>query len=226
LKEHDIDEYFLDDEGEWTQNDQGGWSWRASEHDIHFDFDEDKDSLRVPNVGSDPENFLTDSSQDLLLTSLGSRLLSSATSSLADTHNQSTREHNRSPIADPDRNWCFLDQSRDDPDPVQMPPSSASAHLSTLMQDKVPPLIVRNNTQELLLQRPLSGTAYLDHLNACDMNFDSDSEMLYDFDTPDSVAEDRVTPTCSPFKSDVEPFLIRVGDRWEEEGVWLDFDID
>jgi len=65
LKDHNVDEYFLDDEGEWTQEGKGSWSWRAFEPLVHLDFDEDEHGTRA---GSDLDEFPSDSSQNLFST--------------------------------------------------------------------------------------------------------------------------------------------------------------
>jgi hypothetical protein len=62
LNDHHIDEYPLDDEGEWMQDRAGDWIWRASEHLMHFDLDTDEHG---PRADSDLEDFPSDSSQDL-----------------------------------------------------------------------------------------------------------------------------------------------------------------
>ena len=61
LKHHNIDEY-LDDEGEWTQDGEGGWDWQTFRPLMPLDFDKNE---AEPN---DLEGFSPESSQDLLLT--------------------------------------------------------------------------------------------------------------------------------------------------------------
>ncbi|KIM89005.1 hypothetical protein PILCRDRAFT_207948 [Piloderma croceum F 1598] len=63
LDKHNVDEYFLDDEGEWMQDGSGDWIWRASEPMMHFDFD--AEDAHEQSVGSDME-FPSDSSEGLL----------------------------------------------------------------------------------------------------------------------------------------------------------------
>lgn len=64
LEKHNVDEYFLDDEGEWMQDGSGDWIWRASEPMMDFDFD--TEDAHDQSVGSDLEEFPSDSSEGLL----------------------------------------------------------------------------------------------------------------------------------------------------------------
>jgi hypothetical protein len=65
LEKHDVDEYFLDDEGEWMQDGSGDWIWRASEPLMHFHFDTEDahEQSVVGDIASDSsEGLLTPSS--------------------------------------------------------------------------------------------------------------------------------------------------------------------
>jgi len=67
LNDHDIPEYFLDSEGEWTQDGRGGWCWRTFEPLLYLD--SDAEDRFGPSTSNDEDFPLVDPSQGLLLTS-------------------------------------------------------------------------------------------------------------------------------------------------------------
>lgn len=224
LKDYNTDEYFLDDEGEWMQDGVRGWVWRASERLVHFDSDIDED-YRL-STGTDLEETLTDSSQDLFLTPCSQTLLPN----LLDTDSrQISAETDNSEIKSQDcgaapcvPNTTHLDTSPSNPTSNQEQPSN---------------LIARH-------QHPLSKPAYLDQSVKYDMDTHSDassvSDILHDFeyDVP-GILSGSFTPAASDIDSrDSEsvngtagtvtrPQSVEAppgGGDWEESSL-LDFDM-
>lgn len=242
LHEHHIDEYLLDDEGEWTQDDEGGWVWRVLDHDIRFDFD-DEDELRDPSIDSDLEEFGPDSTQDFILAPLRTQLQSSLSPSLLKTQDQGSWTSGKFSGADSDSHWNLQDKSQDG---FELSFPNASARSSSPILDHMSSLILPSNEGAHNSIRSshytLSGSAYLENSTSCDKCFysgsDSSSEVLHDFDNDmhatlsdfpaalfgdgihepnESFIEEGFTETCSGVEDSGE---------WDEEGGLLEFDMD
>lgn len=252
LQGHNIDEYFIDNEGDWTQDGDNGWAWRAAEPLL--DFGDDK-----LGAYSDLEEFTSDSSQDLHL----ARPLSQSKLSqppFTDTHNYTSRAQADFKRADLDLDLDSAASSQDvNVDAYQFVITSNAPgypKIETLqnlerrssslpISESEPPSIFAKHGHE----SPRFESSYLDHSIIIDMDSNSDSgansDILHHFG--DNVPERHSSPLAAltdehiPNKSitsdpvdmtdpvsqadfDMRTSETDLIDNWSEEGL-LDFDM-
>lgn len=151
LKDHDVDEYFLEDEGEWTQDDSGVWIWRAADSALDLDCDEEDE-----NESSDLDDFPLAAGPDLF---------SALPYSPAPSNNPQLR-HYAPDATDSDQDWGYLEESR--------------AETSTLEITTAPNSFGNSQTSYPLnnSQGVLEPASHLDHpMFDMDMQSDSGSEL-------------------------------------------------
>jgi len=204
LKDHNVDEDFLDDEGEWTQYHKGGWCWRAFEPLMHLDIDKDE---HEPSAGSDPEEFPSDSSLDLFLTPPHSQPQFSP-----DIIDACTRHYRQigTESVDPDRDLNRKAKSQDYvPDIAPLNTSEHTPlpyHLEGIASNltssqEPPPNPIAGH------QRPVSQSDSHDMGSLFDS--DSNSDIIYDFDqdVPEILSG---LPSADEIHSRDHEFVIRV----------------
>jgi hypothetical protein len=233
LENHNVDEYFLDDEGEWMRDGSGDWIWRASKPMMHFDFNT-KDA-HEQSIGSDMEEFPSDSSEGPLTPS--SQWLSSP--NMIDRH----RRQSSAETVGPDQDSKCEAKSQD----------CGAEFITPNTPDYTPLLYQLDNTssnpimQENPIARHQREPAYLDYpINYHKdpySDLDSNSDILDDCDEdvpeilsgspfPDEIlsGDDQFvnetftagTVPYPPSNTDMEGLIVDWGD--EEETGLLDLD--
>lgn len=239
--EHHMDEYFLDNESDWTQDGEGAWVWHALEHDTHFGFGEE-DDFHVPDTSSDLEEFSLNSPHDLILAPL--RTQHSPPPGLPNAHPLRSSQF---PGADSHSNWHSQSKSQDG---SGLLPLNGSARSSTLMPDCLSPLVLPSNKEVHPSIRSsyytLSGPAYLEKSASCDKRSHSGSDsgsevIIYDFDNEFATLSDPPVTSLGDGMHNREPDNNHISEsctsdndvearnfscKWDEEEGLIEFGMD